>query len=262
MKGLKQLIVIAQLLSLLILVAGFYVFVSSKDFTKLGRPVAASSSSKKTPATSTSKTSTSASSSDEEETVTVPEASLDDWELLLVNGSNRVSDFAPELGVVGPVYVDLRVLEAVTNFLAAAQAIDPTVHLVTGYRSAADQEVLYNAAVDQEVQVNGLSYEEAVEAVQDYIQPAGASDHQTGLAIDMGPVDMPNQTDPLIAKKIQALAPEYGFVLRYPQGKEEVTGRPYEDWHYRYVGVAVAKYLTANQLTLEEYIEEVRRAQE
>ena len=51
-----------------------------------------------------------------------------------------------------------------------------------------------------------------------------------------------------------AIAPEYGFVLRFPKGKMESTGVDYEDWHFRYVGKESAKYMTENNLSLEEYI--------
>ena len=55
-------------------------------------------------------------------------------------------------------------------------------------------------------------------------------------------------------EKVKAIAPEYGFVLRFPKGKSESTGVDYEDWHFRYVGKESAKYMTDNNLSLEEYI--------
>lgn len=99
-----------------------------------------------------------------------------------------------------------------------------------------------------------LTQEAAEALVQTYSQPAGASEHQTGLAIDMSTVDSLNASDPQVAKAVQKIAPEYGFVLRFPDGKKQSTGVGYEDWHYRYVGKASARYMTQHNLTLEEYI--------
>lgn len=253
MKLTKHLIFWGQLLSLVILVLGFYVFLSEKDFS---RPVPQV---KKATAQSGETVASDEKTEAVSKELTRPTVTLDDWELLLVNTSHQIGELSPELGVVGPVYVDNRIVDATMAFLMAAQAIDPNVHLITGYRSLADQEALYNGYVDQEMQVNGLTYEAALQAVQAYIQAPGTSEHQTGLGIDLGTVDQVNQMDPLVAKKIQLLAPDHGFVLRYPKGKESMTGQPYEDWHYRYVGVESAKYMTQQGLTLEEYIEEIRR---
>lgn len=239
-----------QFLAVMVMLAGFYVFLSSREFklpfeTKVTK--ASSSKADKKAA------------SDTEVKISLPAVTLEDWELILVNRSNMVDELNPELGIVGPIYVDSRIVEATAQFLAAAQAIDPNVHLISGYRSVVDQGVIYNGYVEQEMAA-GLTYEQAVKTVQTYSQPAGASEHQTGLAIDMSTVDSLNQMDPLIAKQIQEIAPDYGFVLRFPENTAELTGIGYEDWHYRYVGVDSAKYMTENNLTLEEYIDEIRRA--
>lgn len=75
---------------------------------------------------------------------------------------------------------------------------------------------------------------------------------KTGLAIDMSNIDSLNESQ--YAKQVAAIAPKYGFVLRFPDGKKAVTGIGYEDWHFRYVGLENAKYMTEHQLTLEEYL--------
>lgn len=99
-----------------------------------------------------------------------------------------------------------------------------------------------------------LTQEAAEALVQTYSQPPGASEHHTGLAIDMSTVDTLNASDPSVAKAVQKIAPDYGFVLRFPEGKKTSTGVDYEDWHYRYVGKASARYMAQHNLTLEEYI--------
>ena len=85
-------------------------------------------------------------------------------------------------------------------------------------------------------------------------QPPGASEHQTGLAIDMSNVNSLNESNAEIVSQIKAIAPGYGFVLRFESDKQDSTGIGYEDWHYRYVGVESAKYMTEHNLSLEEYL--------
>lgn len=70
-------------------------------------------------------------------------------------------------------------------------------------------------------------------------------------------MDALNQADKAVMAKVHALAPEYGFVLRFPEGKKSSTGVGYEDWHFRYVGKASARYMTDHQLTLEEYVKQL-----
>ena len=83
----------------------------------------------------------------------------------------------------------------------------------------------------------------------------GHSEHQTGLAVDiMGS----NNDYNLFAESkefewMKNNAYKYGFILRYPEHKENITGFKYEPWHYRYVGKDVAKYIYENKLSLEEY---------
>ena len=88
-----------------------------------------------------------------------------------------------------------------------------------------------------------------------HIAKPGESEHHTGLAIDIKSGD----TSPFIISKeyvwLKKNAHKYGFILRYPEGKEEITGYAFEPWHYRYVGKKIAKFITKNNMTLEEYIE-------
>lgn len=70
----------------------------------------------------------------------------------------------------------------------------------------------------------------------------------------MSTVDALNQSDVETVKQVTALAPKYGFILRFPDGKQESTGVGYEDWHFRYVGKKSAAYISKHQISLEEYI--------
>lgn len=184
----------------------------------------------------------------------LPDVSTNDWELILVNRDNITEELDPELATVDNIQVDARIEENVINFLAAAQEVDPSEHLISGYRSVAYQEEIYNKYIQQEMAEKGLDEAEAEKEVQTYSQPPGASEHQTGLAIDMSTVDSLNESDEATVAQLKKMAPEYGFVLRFEEDKHDSTGINYEDWHFRYVGIESAKFMTENNLSLEEYI--------
>ncbi|HFD5429660.1 TPA: M15 family metallopeptidase [Streptococcus pyogenes] len=180
----------------------------------------------------------------------LPKVSVEDWELVLVNRDHITKEMSPELADINGISVDKRIEQATSDFLAAAQAIDPQEHLISGYRSVA-----YQSYIKKEMANDPTLTQEAAETlVQTYLQPPGASEHHTGLAIDMSTVDTLNASDPSVAKAVQKIAPDYGFVLRFPEGKKTSTGVDYEDWHYRYVGKASARYMAQHNLMLEEYI--------
>ena len=189
-----------------------------------------------------------------------PPAKQSDWNLVLVNRTHPKSEFNPTLRTVADIQVDQRIAEQTAQFLAAAQAISPAEHLISGYRSVTYQEQLYQKYIQAEMSGHGtvnaggvtISHEQAVVNVQTYSQPPENSEHNTGLAIDLSDVDSLNGST--IASKIAAIAPNYGFVLRFLEGKKAITGVGYEDWHFRYVGVENAKYMVAHHLTLEEYL--------
>ncbi|MTB63736.1 D-alanyl-D-alanine carboxypeptidase family protein [Streptococcus sp. zg-86] len=205
-----------------------------------------------TPTRSSSATSISAasSSSQAQKEDTLPNVSPDDWELVLVNRDHLLETEPASLTSIGDIQVDSRIAEATNQFLVAARMIVPEEILISGYRSKTEQEQLYNDRI-AEAEASGLSQEEAENLVKNQVQRPGASEHQTGLAIDMGEAE--GQLDE-VAEKIKALAPQYGFVLRYPEGKSEITGIKFESWHFRYVGIDSAKYMEEHHLVLEEYI--------
>ena len=103
--------------------------------------------------------------------------------------------------------------------------------------------------------------------VKDYVATPGFSEHHTGLAIDICLLigdRIVNQRNDLfnnkeIFAKIHKSLANFGFILRYPEGKEKVTGYKYEPWHIRFVGKEVAKEIYHQGLTLEEYLEKVSK---
>lgn len=186
----------------------------------------------------------------------LPQVSSKDWNLVLVNWDNKLAELNPQLADVEEIKVDSRIAEQTKQFLAAARAVAPEESLISGYRSVEEQTELYNERVAQ-LEATGLSHEEAERQAQAQVQVPGASEHQTGLAIDMS---APNGLSEEVVQQIIALAPQYGFVLRYPEGKNAITGVDYENWHFRYVGVENAQYMVKHQLVLEEYIQKLKEA--
>ena len=167
-----------------------------------------------------------------------------------------MAELNPQLVDVEEIKVDSRIAEQTKQFLAAARAVAPEESLISGYRSVEEQTELYNERVAQ-LEATGLPHEEAERQAQTQVQVPGASEHQTGLAIDMS---APNGLSEEVVQQIIALAPQYGFVLRYPEGKNAITGVDYENWHFRYVGVENAQYMVKHQLVLEEYIQKLKEA--
>lgn len=194
-------------------------------------------------------------SSEEEDTLDF--ASLDDWELVLVNRDHLFEAEPESLATVGTVQVDSRIATATQQFLEAAKEIVPDEILISGYRSRTEQEQLYNERI-AEAEASGLTREEAEIAVRSQVQLPGASEHQTGLAIDMS--EEAGQVDE-VAEEIKLLAPQYGFILRYPEGKSQITGIEFESWHFRYVGVENAQYMEKYGLVLEEYLDLLKERQ-
>ena len=180
----------------------------------------------------------------------LPKVSVDDWELTLINRSHLQEESHPRLTQIDDIQVDNRIAENTRQFLAAARAIAPEETLISGYRSRAEQTELYEEALAL-AEEEGLSRQEAEQEVQKRIQLPGASEHQTGLAIDMSEPEGQNDE---VANKIAEIAPKYGFILRYPEGKSDITGVNFENWHYRYVGVESAQYMQKHHLVLEEYL--------
>ena len=126
------------------------------------------------------------------------------------------------------------------------------IELDSTYRSVQRQEELW-AEFEEKY---GLEY------CQKYVAVPGYSEHHTGLAIDVCLIkdgEVIDDNDAMIAEteifaKVHEKLADYGFILRYPEGREDVTGYSYEPWHFRYVGEEAAKEITEQGITLEEYL--------
>ena len=108
-----------------------------------------------------------------------------------------------------------------------------------------------------ELKEQGYSNSEAKTEARRWVSVVGYSEHQTGLAVDIN-ADGVNSTGNQVYKWLEKNAWQYGFILRYPSDKEDLTGTAYEPWHYRYVGVPHSYYIEENGIVLEEYIDLLR----
>lgn len=126
------------------------------------------------------------------------------------------------------------------------------IYLDSVYRSVDDQIALWNY----------FKQEYGEDYCKQYVAVPGYSEHHTGLAVDVCITvdgEYNNDNNVMLAQadlfnEVHTLMPQFGFILRYPKGKEDITGYSYEPWHLRYVGPKVAKEITEKGLTLEEYL--------
>jgi LAS superfamily LD-carboxypeptidase LdcB len=178
-----------------------------------------------------------------------PDIDPDDWMFLLANPWNEIGDYTPELTTLERQQFDVRIADDMEAFVQAARAVGLSVLLSSGYRSYAEQTYLFNRKVAE--------YGEAV--AQTIVARPGTSEHQTGLCCDITDryYEMKDRSleDTELYQWMSEHCQEYGFIVRFPDGKEDVTGIIYEPWHFRYVGREAATYIMEHDLTLEEFLE-------
>lgn len=178
------------------------------------------------------------------------------WNLILVNREHPLpKDFQVELTALpNGEAVDTRIYPALMQLLYAAEADNIALYVSWGHRSYRVQELL----VDVNIQIRikrGLSEEEATNHVKKIVAAPGESEHQLGLAVDFQ-ADTTKSTSAEIYEWLALHAHKYGFILRYPESKVDITGFNYEPWHFRYVGLETAKVIYEKDLCLEEYLDE------
>lgn len=181
--------------------------------------------------------------------------------LVLVNKENALpEDYQTDLRTIckGRLEAAELLYEDLTKMLADAGEEGYQFYIASAYRSGEYQQKLIENDV-KKLQQKGISYEEALAETYRQVMPAGYSEHETGLALDIlasgnSNLDITQEVCPG-NQWLRAHCMEYGFILRYPKGKEECTGIDYEPWHFRYVGREAAAYLSENNLTLEEFWE-------
>ena len=121
------------------------------------------------------------------------------------------------------------------------------------YRSYNIQQMLFNRQKQKQIEA-GVPESEADAKAATIVARPGTSEHHTGLAADINMADDAFENTPMYAWLTEHCQ-DYGFIMRYPKDKIDVTGVIYESWHYRFVGINVAKDIKNKGITLEEYLE-------
>ncbi len=190
-----------------------------------------------------------------------PRIPTQQWPLLLVNSEYPLSEeyeltLSPIDG--GNEQFDSRAIDAMEAMLSDMRKEGLSPLVCSAYRSRELQEELFEDKVRRVMAEKNCGEKEAREEAALWVHPPGVSEHESGLAADI--VSMNFQ----VLEEAQEDTPEqnwlfehcaqYGFILRYPKEKEELTGIGYEPWHYRYVGEKAAKEIMEQGLCLEEYL--------
>ena len=175
------------------------------------------------------------------------------WNLMLVNSRYRIpDDYSVELiRLSNGEQVDSRIYPDLQEMFDDARGAGYSLFVRAGYRSEEDQENLMEDKIEAYRQ-EGYSQREAEREAEKWVAKPGTSEHELGLSVD---INAEGQTDG--NRLYQWLAEhswKYGFILRYPAEKEEITGIDYEPWHFRYVGKQAAKEMYEQDLCLEEYV--------
>jgi len=176
---------------------------------------------------------------------------------LLVNGANPIPEgYTVDLKESrGGYSLDAKTADALEEMMIAAERDGVSLWIVSAYRSTEKQTINFDNKVS-EYMGNGYSQEEAVMATSKYIAFPGTSEHSTGMAVDINSLEESFENTQAFTWLYTHCA-EYGFILRYPKDKQDVTKYNYEPWHYRYVGSNHAQSIMSRGLCLEEYMEEM-----
>lgn len=184
------------------------------------------------------------------------------WNLVLVNQYHPMEEgYKPKLKELTSGYeVDERIVDSARKMLTAAKEDGMNIVVCSAYRSVNRQKQLFNENVAWHLEEMG-NYWDAYAETKKSVAIPGTSEHALGLALDLvsgNYMDLDEkQAETKEAKWLKENCYKYGFILRYPPEKMDITGIIYEPWHYRYVGVEDAKKIMESGLTLEEYLEEL-----
>lgn len=195
--------------------------------------------------------------------VLADETEKQQWYLRLVNSDYPmteadVPEVATETVDTNGYQVDARIMADLEAMFADARAAGRNPMICSAFREWDMQVSLYENKITRVMQEEGLSYEEAAVKAATVVAKPGTSEHQIGLALDIVSSEYQELDEAQMETEDQKWLMEnswkYGFILRYPMDKSEITGVIFEPWHYRYVGKKAAKEITEQNLTLEEYV--------
>ena len=187
--------------------------------------------------------------------------SQDDWKLVLINKQHPIPDsYTFALGAIktikGQMQCDERIIKELLSMMEAASKDGVNLAICSPYRDLNYQKVLFNRKIKLYMN-SGMSYMEAYKITSQTVTVPGASEHQIGLAIDIVADNYQDLDEGFAETKagiwLAEHCQEYGFILRYPQGKENITSIEFEPWHFRYVGKEAATIIMDEEITLEEF---------
>ena len=187
-----------------------------------------------------------------------------EWNLILINADNLLpEDYTFELAAINEYFAfDARAIEPLNEFLAAGRAAGYDLQIVSTYRTTDRSAYLYQRKTNEYIAAGYSAEDAAIEAAR-WVAPPFQSEHNAALAIDVVSSDYYMYYSDLMHEFDQFPAytwltencAEYGFIMRYPEDKQDITGITYEPWHYRYVGVEHAKKMQELDMCFEEYWE-------
>ncbi len=180
--------------------------------------------------------------------------------ILLINSENRLPDgYQPFLAeVVDGYYLERQAAHAMKRMICDAACSGIKLRVFSAYRSVAYQCGLFDEDMNRYVKM-GYSNDEAYKKTAQSIALPGSSEHNAGLAVDLSTIEWVGEITEEFEKTdefrwLYENACRYGYILRYPRGKEHITGITYEPWHYRYVGIPHSVFISRHNITLEEYL--------
>lgn len=176
-----------------------------------------------------------------------------DLNLLVINKNNAISDsYKFSLVDFNGKPINSEIMSPLESMINDAKKDNINIYVSSGYRSVERQTVLYNRKVSYFLKKGFSKAQAEIEAAKIVAKPK-TSEHHTGLAIDFNSIKdsfcKTKEYDWLLKNSYK-----YGFILRYPKNKSDVTNITFEPWHFRYVGLEHAKYIMENRICLEEYI--------
>ena len=185
-----------------------------------------------------------------------------DMNLVVVNKWHKRGEMTFSKSSVNGIAVRSSIVKPLTAFLAGAKKAGYPTTVVSGYRSVAYQQEVWDQSI-QTYENEGKSAKEALKLTKEFVAVPSGSEHETGLAADIMNTHWYNtHGNQLLSssdknKGQQWLinhAVDYGFVLRFPKDGAKSTGIDYESWHFRYVGKQSAAFMVKHNLTLEQYV--------
>lgn len=185
----------------------------------------------------------------------------DGWKLTLVNSWTPLPEghTIQTVTLTNGLQVDERCYPELQAMMDACREEGLHPVICSGYRTHEEQEELFQNKVDS-LMAQGYSETDAAREAGKVVAVPGTSEHELGLAVDIADMDHQlldsSQEDTEVQKWLMEHCWEYGFILRYPTGKSDLTGIIYEPWHYRYVGKEDAEQIHSLGVCLEEYLAE------